>query len=410
MSVRPLVLTVAFFGTALPCLPQNTAVWVGSWFCSQQIPEPHNALPPEDLRDATLRQVVHLSAGGTAIRIHLSNSFGVAPLHLTAVHVARPTSISTAQIDTSTDKAFRFAGQGDVLIPPGAEYVSEPLQLAVQPGSDLTVSIHYDDPPQQQTGHPGSRATSYLTHGDLVSAADLPDAKKIEHWYQISAVDVLSDADAFSVVALGDSITDGHGATTNGNNRWPDLLARRLQAAGFHNIGVLNAGIGGNNLLKDGLGPNALARFDRDVLSPTGVRFVIVLEGVNDLGGLARTRQASPADHSELVRRIIGVYEQIIDRAHAHKLLVIGATILPYVGSNYYRPDAASEADRQNVNNWIRKSGRFDSVVDLDQVARDPAHPEMLLPAYDSGDHLHPSPTGYEAMANAIPLSIFRRH
>jgi lysophospholipase L1-like esterase len=221
-------------------------------------------------------------------------------------------------------------------------------------------------------------------------------------------VDVLSGDDAFSVVALGDSITDGHGATTNGNDRWPDVLARRFETSGLHGAGVLNEGIGGNHLLTDGLGPNALARFDRDVLAQSGVRYVIVLEGVNDLGGLARTMEASPGEHAELVRRIIGAYEQIIRRAHAHKLFVIGATILPYVGSDYYRPDAASEADRQAVNEWIRRPSHFDVVVDFDQVARDPDHPNRLLPAFDCGDHLHPSPAGYAAMANAIPLSLFR--
>lgn len=390
---------------ALAAYPEHTLSWVGSWACSQQIPEPNNELPADELRKATLRQIVHLSAGGNGIRIHVSNAFGIAPLHLTSVHVAHPVSNRSAAIDPATDKAVTFAGQDDVTIPAGAEYISDPLPYAPDAESDLAISIHYDDAPQRETGHPGSRATSYLVRGDLVSAADLPGAKKVDHWYQLSGVDVAAGDNSFSIAILGDSITDGHGATTNGNDRWPDALAHRLQAA-HHNFGVLNEGIGGNHLLTDGLGPNALARFDRDVLAQAGVQYVIVLEGVNDLGGLARTMEASPAEHAGLVRRIIAAYEQIVARAHAHNLRVIGGTILPYVGSNYYHPDAASEADRQAVNAWIRAPGHFDDVIDFDSVMRDPAHPDRLLPALDSGDHLHPSPAGYAAMANAVPLSL----
>lgn len=392
---------------ALAAYPEHTVSWVGSWACSQQIPEPANALLPDELRSATLRQIVHLSSGGDAIRIHLSNAFGTAPLHLLSVHVARPITNSSAAIDPATDKPVKFAGQDDVIIPAGAEYVSDPLPYVADAGADLAISIHYDEAPQQETGHPGSRATSYLVRGDLVSAADLPGARKVDHWYQLSDVDVAAADNSFSMVILGDSITDGHGATTNGNDRWTDVLARRLQAAHL-NAGVLNEGIGGNHLLTDGLGPNALARFDRDVLGQTDVRYLIVLEGVNDLGGLARTMEASPVEHAGLVRRVIAAYGQIVTRAHAHGLRVIGGTILPYTGSDYYHPDAASEADRQVVNAWIRASGHFDDVIDFDAVMRDPAHPDRLLPALDSGDHLHPSPAGYAAMANAVPLSLFR--
>jgi lysophospholipase L1-like esterase len=386
----------------------ETFAWVGSWASAQQIPEPQNALALDDLRDATLRQIVHLSAGGPSLRVHLSNAFGTAPLHLTGVHVAHPVSNASSAIDPATDKPLTFSGHPDVIIPAGAEYVSDRLDAPLAPGSDLAVSMHYDQPPQQQTGHPGSHATSYITHGDLVSAADLPRARKIEHWYQLSAIDVNSAPGAFSIVAFGDSITDGHGSTTNGNDRWPDVLAGRFQGAGLRNTGILNEGIGGNHLLTDGLGPNALARFDRDVLAQTAIGCVILLEGVNDIGGLARTHPATPAEHATLVQRITGAYEQIILRAHTAKLRVIGATILPFAGSDYYHPDPASEADRQAVNAWIRTPGRFDALIDFDQVTRDPAHPERLRPAYDSGDHLHPSPAGYAAMAKAIPLALFQ--
>jgi len=385
-----------------------TGAWTGSWAASQQLPEPQNSLAPDDLRDATLRQIVHVSVGGAAIRIHLSNAFGTQPLHLASVHVARPISPASAKIDPTSDRAVTFSGSPDVIIPAGAEYLSDSVAYPVLPLSDLAVSIHLDDAPAQQTGHPGSRATSYLVHGDAVAATDLVEAKKFDHWYQLTGVDVAGGVGA--VVALGDSITDGHGATTNGNDRWTDVLAQRLQAnEATRGIGVLNEGIGGNHLLTDGLGPNVLARLDRDVLAQPGVRWVIVLEGVNDLGGLTRLADPPQEAHAAFVRRILASYEQIIARAHDAHLRVIGATILPYTDSDYYHPPASNEADRQVINAWIRAAGHFDGVVDFDKALADPARPNHLNPAYDSGDHLHPSAAGYRAMGELIPLSLFGR-
>jgi lysophospholipase L1-like esterase len=383
-------------------------VWVASWGTSQQVPEPQNSLPLDDLRDATVRQIFHLSVGGAAIRVHVSNAFGTAALHFTSVHVARPLSPASGAIDPATDKALAFAGNSDVTVPGGAEFVSDPIDYPAPALSDLAVTFHLDTPPAGETGHPGSRATSYYVHGDAVTAATLTDPKHVDHWYQVSEVDVLGAAGAGSIVALGDSITDGHGTTTNGNDRWTDVLAVRLQgSASTRNLGVSNQGIGGNHLLTDGLGPNVLARFDRDVLAPAGVRWLIVFEGVNDLGGLARNGEVSPAEHAELVQRVIAAFEQVIERAHAHGLRVYGATITPYVGSGYYHPGPLSEADRQAVNQWIRAAGHFDAIIDFDKVVGDPDHPDHLLSAFDCGDHLHPSPAGYSAMGNAIPLSLF---
>jgi lysophospholipase L1-like esterase len=405
------LLAAALLGFIAVSAPAQTpAHWVGSWAASQQIPEPQNALPSDDLRDATLRQIVHLSIGGDTLRVHLSNAFGTSDLHLTSVHIAAPLTASGSAIDPTTDHALHFLGREDVVIPPGAEYISDPVELHVAPLADLAISLYLEAPPAQQTGHPGSRATSYVTHGDVVASPELASAKKIEHWYFISGVEVAAEMKSFAIVALGDSITDGHGATTNGNDRWPDILAKQLQGnRATRTVGVLNHGIGGNHLLTDGLGPNVLARFDRDVLAQPAVRYLIVLEGINDLGGLARKTGVTPAQHDELVRRMIGSYEQVVERAHAHGIKVIGATILPDTGSDYYHPDTSNEADRQKVNAWIRAAGHFDAVVDLDKLTADPQNPARLLPAYDSGDHLHPSPAGYKVMGEAFSTRLFAK-
>lgn len=215
--------------------------------------------------------------------------------------------------------------------------------------------------------------------------------------------------DAAGIVALGDSITDGHAITTNGNNRWTDALAERLQAdPSTSHISVLNEGTGRNHLLTDGLGPNALARFDRDVIAQAGVRWVIVLEGINDIGRLSRRSDVPESEHRELVHQVVSAYQQIIARAHAHGIMAIGATSTSFAGSGYYHPASASEEDRTEINQWIRAPGNFDAVVDFDEAIRDPAHPDRILPVYDSGDHLHPSPAAYRTMADAMPLALFR--
>ncbi len=407
IKIFPAAILLLAFAVPVAAAPAPS-VWIATWGASQQIPEPQNALPPESLRDATIREIFHLSAGGPSLRVHLSNAFGITPLHLTSVHIARPLSPASSSIDPATDRALTFSGAPDVTIPPGAEYVSDPIDYPVSPLADVAVTFHLDVPPKQQTGHPGSRATTWYVHGDSTAAPELTNPHHIDHWYFVTAIDVLAPAGAASVVALGDSITDGHGATTNGNDRWTDVLAARLQhLPATRNIGVSNQGIGGNHLLTDGLGPNVLARFDRDVLAPAGVRWLIVFEGVNELGGLARLAEVPAAQHAALVQRVLAAYAQVIARAHAHGLRVIGATITPYTGSNYYHPGPLSEADRVAVNQWIRTPGHFDAVVDFDQVVRDPQQPNSLLPAYDSGDHLHPSPDGYRAMGDAIPLTLF---
>ena len=390
---------------------RGTANWVASWGTSEQAPEPENNQPAIDsakLTDVTVRQVVHLSVGGAAVRLELSNTFGRKPLRIDSVHVARtPGTMPSSAIEPGTDHVVPFAGETVVTIPVGAKYVSDPVAMSVTGLSNLSVSFHLSEAPVGQTAHPGSRATSWLLRGEHGGDADLVGAEKVVRWFQLAAVDVSAPAKAVAVVALGDSITDGHGATTDGNDRWTDVLASRLQGAEMP-VAVVNEGIGGNHLLTDGLGVNALARMDRDVLSVEGVRFVIVLDGINDVGMLARAKTGTAADHAALVARMIEAYEQIVLRAHAHGLKVIGVTMTPFVGSDYYAPSPADEAVRGAVNEWIRGQGHFDAVVDFDKVVRDPADPSRMLAGFDSGDHLHPGPAGYKAMGQAIPLGLFR--
>jgi lysophospholipase L1-like esterase len=280
--------------------------------------------------------------------------------------------------------------------------------MAARPLETLAVSIHFASQPPVQTGHPGSRATSYVVKGDRSADADLPGASKVEHWYFLSEIDAEPASPASAVAVLGDSITDGHGVAANSNKRWTDVLAQRLNSA-KRNVALLNIGIGGNRVLLDGLGPNAAARFGRDVLQRPGVKYVVLLEGVNDLGTLTRDAPVAPEQHRALVERITAAYAQMIAQAHDRGIKAIGATILPYGGSGYYHPDAANEADRQAINAWIQAPGHFDAVVDFDRLMRDPKRPDRLRPDYDSGDGLHPSEKGYRVMGEAVPLSLFGR-
>jgi lysophospholipase L1-like esterase len=368
--------------------------WVGSWAASSQRTEPANMPPAPGLADATLRQVVHVSLGGRRLRVRFSNAFGAKPLTILSALVATPAS--GAAIRAESRKPLAFGGRSSVTIPQGAPMVSDPVDFELAPLSDLAVTVRVKDPTDAVTGHPGARCTSYLQAGDAVAEPDLPRAARTPHWYYLCGVDVdAPNAEAAAVAVLGDSITDGRGSPTDGNGRWTDHLARRLhEGKGTARVGVLNQGLGGNRLLNDGLGPNALARLDRDVLAQPGVRWLIVLEGINDLG----TRSATARD-------LIGAYEQIIRRAHDGGIKAYGATILPCEGSFYFNPEL--EAARQEVNAWVRESGRFDAVIDLDAATRDPQKPSRLSAAADGGDHLHPGPEGYNIMAGVVDLELF---
>jgi lysophospholipase L1-like esterase len=386
------------------CCGQQTMVaaekggpWVGTWGTSPQLTETRNLPPAPGLTSNTLRQIVQVSIGGNKLRAKFSNAFGTNPVTMSSIHLALSTGGST--IKTGSDRALTFQGKLSVTIPAGEIVVSDPFDFDLAPLSDVAVTIDFGDTSAAVTGHPGSRSTSYLQPGDSVSEVDLPTAAQTQHWYILTGMDVEANHPSAAIVTLGDSITDGRGSGTDKNDRWPDDLARRLQSdKNTADIAVLNEGIGGNCVLRGGLGPTAVSRFDRDVLSPSGVRWLIVLEGVNDIGG---SHDASVATN------LIVAYGQIIDQAHARRLRVYGATILPFGRSFYDSP--AHEAARETVNQWIRTSDKFDAVIDFDAVMRDPQNPSHLLPAADSGDHLHPNEAGYEIMADAIDLKLFSK-
>jgi lysophospholipase L1-like esterase len=349
------------------------------------------------LTSNTLRQVVHVSIGGQHLRVRFSNAFGNSPVTMNSTHVAL--SAGGSAIKPESDRALTFQGRPSVTVPAGETVLSDTFDFALAPLSDFTVTIHFESTSDDVTGHPGSRTTSYLLAGDTAAAADMSTAAKTQHWYILNDIDVEAGRSSAAIATLGDSITDGRGSGTDKNDRWPDNLARRLQAdPKTASVAVLNEGIGGNAVLHGGLGPTALARFDRDVLSQSGVRWLIVLEGVNDIGG---SQDASVATN------LITAYEKMIAQAHAHHIRVYGGTITPFGGSSYDKP--GHEDARVTVNNWIRTGGKFDAVIDFDAVMRDPQNPSRLLPAADSGDHLHPNEAGYKIMADAISLKLFKK-
>jgi lysophospholipase L1-like esterase len=379
---------------------EPTGRWVCSWACAPQQTDPVD-FPPAPFRaigalaDATLRQTIHVSLGGERIRLRLSNAFGRAALTVTAVTVASPAGGTVGVTATEPDSAqtVTFGGRTPVRIPAGTEALSDPIPLTVPPGANLTVMMRLATVPQDVTSHPGSRTTSYVE--------DVP----VDHWYFLSGLEVWSPQSAAAVAALGDSLTDGRGSTTNGNDRWPDLLSARLRAnPDTTGVAVVNLGIGGNRMLHDGLGPAGLARWERDILLRRCVGWLIVFEGVNDIGTAAATSTAQEAVAAELIT----AYQRIVSLARAKGIRAYGATLTPFGGNEAYDdPSGRRESARSAVNQWIRTAGSFDEVLDFDLATRDPNRPRCLLGALDEGDHLHLNPAGYRAIAESIPLSLF---
>jgi len=383
----------------------NAERWVGTWGAGPGGPPlPANT---QTFTDQTVRLIVHTSIGGTRVRIRLSNELGSTPLRIGGAHIAL--RAAGADIQAGTDRPLTFSGFPGITIPPGAPVLSDPVDLNVPALSDLAVSLYLPGTQGATTIHGTASQTNYVSlPGDFTGAASLPTQRTILSWPFLTEVDVTGNGAA--IVTLGDSITDGTRSTPDTNNRWPDWLARRLQTvrdpvAGINNtLGVVNRGISGNRLLSNPpegslAGRSIQERFDRDVLATAGVRYMTLMIGINDIGNSSATNPVT-ANH------LIAGYRQVIARAHAKGIAVFGATLTPFEGAGYYSPE--KETVRQAVNNWIRASDEFDGVIDFDRVTRDPSHPARFLPAYDSGDHLHPNDLGYQAMGTAVPLELFR--
>ncbi len=406
-GIRAVTLFAAL-SALLGCLPTSLRAaddhWVTTWGCAPQLTEPGN-LPPVPLADRTLRQFVRLSLGGKVLRVRLSNAFGKDAVTVNTAHVALAhvtSSGGNGDLNPATDQALTFRGAPGVVIPPGETVLSDPLNFELPPLANVAVSIYFGRVSATTiNGHPGSRTTSFIVGGNAVSSASLPAASRTQHWYIITGVEVQADRSRKSIVVLGDSITDGRGSTTDGNDRWPDALAERLVTnAPTAGVGVVNMGIGGNAIF-GGLGPAAVDRFDRDVLQQNGARYFILFEGVNDIG----SRSSSMTTATNLVNAFI----KFAGQAHAHNLRAYGATITPFGGSGYYSP--VHEQEREFVNAWIRTNTVYDGVIDFDAAVRDPANPVKFKAAFHPGpnanDWLHLNPLGYRAMADAIDLNLF---
>ncbi|OOG46068.1 hypothetical protein B0E50_17230 [Rhodanobacter sp. C01] len=382
------------------------AGWISTWVAVPQPPLPGSL---DHYQDQSLRLIVHASAGGSQVRIRLSNLYGDAPLTIGAAHIARRTS--GADIDPAHDLVLTFGGRTSVVIPAHATVLSDPARMEIPALADLSVSLYLPKGVAASTVHILAQQISYVSRpGDATAAAKFPVARRIDMWPFLTGVDVVATPGAFAVVAFGDSTVDGDGSTADANRRWPDVLAARLQQTG-RNVAVLNAGLIGNRLLHGSpgggtfgtaLGEAGLARFSRDVLDQAGAKLVIVRIGSNDLGFL---HGLVPSGESVDAHDLIAGYRQLVRLAHQHGMGIIGTTIPPFENAaipGYSTP--AKDVIRRQVNTWIRQGGEFDAVLDFDHILRDPSHPARLLPAYDSGDHLHPNDAGYRAVASALPL------
>jgi lysophospholipase L1-like esterase len=414
--------------------PDNSSGWITTWAASPQAYAPPaadvNVAPgyrlPESIRNQTIRQVVHLSTGARQLRIRLSNEFGTKPVTIGAAAIA--VSNGADRIKPGTSHPITFGGRSSVVIAPGAPMLSDPVAMDVAAFGDVAISLYLPEDTRPETIHVEGLQTAFVsTTGNMVANATLPGAATFMQRIFLSSIEVRTPGVKGTIVTLGDSITDGEQSRPDANQRWPDMLARRLASASGTTTpwAVANEGISGNALLHSAVyggpadaNPSALARFDRDVGALSDVRYLIVADGVNDIDSIGMTVNGQRVDNPAFAASaddMIGGYQQLIARAHAHGIRIIGATIMPYEGEgleadgrvtseNAFSP--AKEAMRNTINRWIRESHAFDGVIDFDAVVRDPGHPSRLLAAYDSGDHIHPSASGISAMANSIDLAL----
>lgn len=397
-----LLCTVTMSGfSGRPVTALREANWVGTWGTGLQSVEGRNMPPAPGLSNNTLRQVVCVSIGGKSLRLKFSNQFGKTPVTMKSVQIAVSTGGGT--IDQATAKTIKFNGEQNVTMEPGADITADPVAFNLKPRMEVAITISYGETSAIMTGHPGSFTTSYLLAGENTAPnADFKEAIKTRHWYSIKGIDVEAPKSAGTVVVFGDSITDGNGSGTDKQDRWPDILEMALiKNKATKQVGVLNMGIGGNCVLSPGFGPSGLDRFDREVMQQSGVRWLILFEGINDLGA---TRDSTRA--VQVANNLIDAYDKMIAKAHAQGIKVYGATITPVKKSFYYA--AYRDVARNTVNKWIRTSGHFDAVIDFDKAIRNPDDEAMILPANQSGDYLHPSELGYQVMGGIIDLKLFK--
>ena len=379
------------------CVDSETEVpldWKTTWVSSQMSVDDANMPQNPGLPGNTLREKIQISIGGEQIRFTFSNLYGEASLPILKVGVAESTGGSS--IDKDTIQILTFSGAESVTIDAEDTVTSDPIEWALEPRADIAISIYFDeDVPEEITGHPGARTQCYIADGDAVEEKSF-SGSQAPRWYFLSSVDVMTDAESKGVVAFGDSITDGYASTTDGNNRWTDELSLRLLGnSGTENIAVLNHGIGGNCLTVTCLGSSGKTRFEDDALSPIGVEWVILLEGINDLAYNAGIS----------TEWLIDTITEMVDSAHEQDVKVLGGTIMPCEGHTHYTEEG--EAIRQEFNEWVRTTDVLDGFIDFDKITRDPTAPTKLSAEVDSGDHLHPGPEGYAIMAEGIDLALF---
>ena len=372
--------------------------WVGTWATAPQLVETKNMPPSPGLTNNSLRQIIRVSIGGDTLRVRFSNEFSTSAVSMKSVQIAVSTGDNT--INVPTNKELKFHDSSEVTMDAGAAVTSDPIAFHLTPRMDVAITIYFGQTSFTVTGHPGSRTTSYILAGNTTTTTDFAGAVTTDHWYNINAIDVLTPSTAACVAILGNSITDGRGSITNLQNRWPDIFSEALlKESSTQQVGVLNLGIGGNCILSGGLGPTGVSRYDQDILNQQGVRWAIIFEGVNDIGGVRSDDAASTTANN-----LIAAYKQMVVKAHAKNIRIYGGTIMPFKGNGYY--NQYSESCRNTVNLWIRSKGNYDGCIDFDKTMRNPQDTTRIVSSYQN-DGLHPDAAGHKTMGESVDLNLF---